>query len=80
MPDVISLSEIMKAIKGVSAHAINRMLGCSGTVWQQQSFDHVLRSSESLDGRIVYRLENPVRAGLVKDWRDYRWLWQDHVG
>jgi REP element-mobilizing transposase RayT len=82
---VVSLSEIMKAIKGASAHAINRRLGRNGTVWQQESFDHVLRSAESLDGKIRYVLENPVRRGLVNDWNEYRWLWQEpqatpHVG
>jgi REP element-mobilizing transposase RayT len=78
--EVISLSEIMRAIKGVSAHAINRKFGHTGTIWQQESFDHVLRSSESLDGKIIYILENPVRGGLVKDWKDYRWLWREDVG
>jgi len=35
-----------------------------------------LRSSESLDAKIVYLLENPVRAGLVREWMDYPWLWK----
>jgi|SRR5882672_3604450 len=70
-----SLAEIMKGIKGSSAHAINHRLGRHGPIWQEESFDHVLRSSESLDQKVKYVLENPVRGGLVKDWHDYRWLW-----
>ncbi len=74
--EVCSLAEIMDAIKGSSAHKINRALGRKGRVWQAESFDHVLRSSESLDAKIEYLLENPVRAGLVRQWQEYPWLWK----
>jgi len=74
--EVCSLAEIMDAIKGASAHRINNALGRKGRVWQAESFDHVLRSSESLDAKVLYLLENPVRRGLVSDWADYPWLWK----
>jgi len=74
--EVCSLAEIMNAVKGASAHRVNKRLGRKGRVWQPESFDHVLRSSESLDAKIQYLLENPVRRGLVRDWADYRWLWK----
>jgi hypothetical protein len=35
------------------------------TVWQEESFDGIVRSSENLDTKIAYILENPVRSGLV---------------
>jgi REP element-mobilizing transposase RayT len=73
---IVSLVEIMKAIKSASAHAINRQAGRHGTVWQKESFDRVVRSSESLDAKIAYILENPVRKALVDNWRQYRWIWQ----
>jgi len=60
--EVFSLAKIMDAIKGASAHKINKALHSKGRVWQPESFDHVLRSSESLDAKIAYLLENPVRA------------------
>jgi REP element-mobilizing transposase RayT len=72
---VMPLHEIMKAIKGASAHKINRQLGHQGTVWQEESFDRVLRSSDDVDAKILYVLENPVRQKLVSDWRQYRWMW-----
>ncbi|MGA9390198.1 MAG: transposase [Candidatus Sulfotelmatobacter sp.] len=74
--EVYSLAEIMNAIKGASAHGINTTLCRSGRVWQAESFDHVLRSSENLDAKIVYLLENPIRAGVVGEWADYPWLWK----
>lgn len=70
-----SLAEIMDAIKGVSSHRINHRLGRHGRIWQEESFDHVLRSSESLDQKIDYILNNPVRKGLVSQPEDYAWLW-----
>ena len=73
--EVYSLASIMDAIKGASSHKINHALGRKGTVWQAESFDHVLRSSESLDAKIAYILANPVRAGLVTRSEEYRWLW-----
>ena len=74
--EIYSLAEIMDAVKGVSAHRVNKALGRKGRVWQPESFDHVLRSSENLDAKISYLLDNPVRAGLVHKWTDYLWLWK----
>jgi len=74
--EVWSLAKIMDAIKGASAHKINKALNRKGHVWQPESFDHVLRCSENLDSKIKYLLENPVRRGLVTDWHLYPWLWQ----
>jgi REP element-mobilizing transposase RayT len=74
--EVFSLAEIMNGIKGTSAHRINKALGRKGRVWQPESFDHVVRSSEGLDAKIRYVLENPVRRGLAGDWSEYRWLWK----
>ena len=72
---IYSLSEIMKGIKATAAHTINRQLNRRGSVWQEESFDHVLRSSESLDAKIAYILANPVRRGLVNLPSEYPWLW-----
>jgi putative transposase len=60
-----SLPEIVKAIKGRSAREINLALEPSCSVWQEEFFDHVLRSNDSLVDRLDYVCQNPVRAGLV---------------
>jgi REP element-mobilizing transposase RayT len=73
--EVYSLAEIMDAIKGASAHKLNRVLNRAGRVWQTESFDRVLRSSENLEQKVLYVLENPVRRGLVSRWADYHWVW-----
>ena len=74
--EIYSLAEIMNAIKGASAHRVNRALGRVGRVWQEESFDHVLRSSESLDAKIAYVLDNPVRRNLAQRWDVYPWVWR----
>jgi putative transposase len=73
--EVFSLARITKGIKGTSAHLINRQLGRTGRVWQEESFDRVLRVSEKHDEKIAYILDNPVRKGLIASSEQYRWLW-----
>ena len=71
------LVDILQCLKSATAHRINRFLGLSGPVWQEESFDHVLRSDESLKEKCEYIRQNPVRKGLVTQPEDYRWLWID---
>jgi len=73
------LSEIMQGIKGASARSINKALGRKGQVWQDESFDHVLRSDESVRAKVEYICQNPVRKGLVEEENDYPWLWREWV-
>jgi REP element-mobilizing transposase RayT len=70
------LSEILWAIKSASAHRINKSLGRKGKVWQDEYFDNAIARSESLQQKIKYVRQNPVRAGLVSRAEDYRWLWE----
>ena len=70
-----SVAEITQGIKSASAHKINRLLNRSGQVWQRESFDRVLRREESIRAKVEYIIENPVRAGLVQNASEYRWLW-----
>ncbi len=73
----VSIAEIMQAIKGASAHKINRALGTRGKVWEEESFDRALRPEESIGDKIEYILGNPVGAGLAANLLEYRWLWRD---
>jgi REP element-mobilizing transposase RayT len=73
----IQLPLIMKLIKGMSARSVNKLLRTEGPVWQEESFDHLLRSDESLLQKAEYIRQNPVRRGLVVTPEEYRWLWID---
>jgi putative transposase len=39
--------------------------------WQKDFYDHIIRRDEDLGAQIRHIAANPVRKGLVKDWRDY---------
>jgi REP element-mobilizing transposase RayT len=75
----VSIPEFMKALKSSAAHMVNRELKRKGKVWQRESFDYVLRKDESLEKKIEYVRQNPVRRGLVKRPRDYPWLWEPEL-
>ena len=65
------LVQIMQSLKSATAHRINKLLSRSGPVWEEESFDHVLRSDESLEEKREYIRQNPVKAGLVHTPEDY---------
>jgi len=69
------LQDILKLIKGPAAHSVNMLNASHGTLWQDESFDHVLRSDESFDEKLEYICQNPVRRGLATKPGEYEWLW-----
>jgi putative transposase len=68
------LSQIMKAIKGVTARNANKLLSRTGKVfWQDESFDHWTRD-EAEENKIRRYIENnPVKAHLVVNPEDWPW-------
>jgi REP element-mobilizing transposase RayT len=69
-----SLSDFIQRWKEWTSKQLIHALGVSVPVWQKQFFDHVLRSGESYAEKWLYVADNPVRAGLVSEAKD--WLWQ----
>ena len=69
------LKDILKLIKGPSARSVNLLNRTRGALWQDESFDHVLRSNESFDEKLKYIRQNPVRRGLTTVSEQYEWLW-----
>jgi REP element-mobilizing transposase RayT len=66
-----SLAQVMHSLKGYTAYKINALLKKQGTFWQPQYHDHAIRQDEDLYDIVLYILNNPVRAGLVKNFHDY---------
>ena len=60
-----------------TSKGIKRQLSLASPLWQDEFFDHVLRSSESYSEKWNYVRDNPVRAGLVTNADD--WPWQGQV-
>ncbi|MCE0498916.1 MAG: hypothetical protein LV481_13330 [Methylacidiphilales bacterium] len=67
-PDMPSFAKVMGDWKRWLAihHAIS---------WQENFFEHRLRKEESLMQKGDYILQNPVRAGLVKEAKDWPYVW-----
>ena len=43
-----TLTEIVHGWKSFTAHAINRLLGRKGALWQKEYFDHIVRSADDM--------------------------------
>jgi len=67
-----ALSRWVKALKGFLAKTW-REAGLSAPFWQESFFDHMMRSGESYGAKWDYVFNNPVRAGLVADAREWKW-------
>lgn len=71
----LSLPRWIKSLKGTLSSAL-RFEGHSPPYWQKGFFDHVLRNSESCSEKWYYVRDNPVRAELVKHWKEWPYLGQ----
>ncbi|MCF7788105.1 MAG: transposase [Prosthecobacter sp.] len=58
------LSDMVQRWKGGSAREINRTRGTSGKLWQQEAFDHIVRSEAQLNHFRRYIALNSAKAGL----------------
>ena len=68
-----TLSSIMQSLKGYTARKANQRLGRRGQFWQHESYDHCVRNPNEWRRIITYVLNNPVKAGLVDDWKKWPW-------
>jgi REP element-mobilizing transposase RayT len=69
-----SLPALMQALKGRSAFAVNKAHGAKTLTWQKGYHDHGVRAEEDLVEMARYVVNNPVRAGLVRQREEYP-LW-----
>jgi REP element-mobilizing transposase RayT len=45
----------------------------TGFTWQTSYYDHIIRDEKDIYNQVMYILYNPVRADLVKNWKDYKY-------
>lgn len=60
-------------LKGFTASSANQLLRRKGPFWQDESYDHLVRSAEEFRKIVAYIEHNPVAAGLVNVAEDYPW-------
>jgi len=63
-PDEGSMLAQCESWKHYTATKINRFLGRSSRFWQQDGFDHLVRSVEQFEYLRAYIADNPRRAHL----------------
>ena len=59
------LKSILHSWKSYSAHEINKQTDKPGTVWKQESYDHIVRNEEELNRIREYIRNNPAKAGIT---------------
>ncbi len=71
----VSLSQIMQGIKGATAHRINGLRGRKGAVWQDESYDRIIRDEAEFEEKWKYICDNAARASLGEDGLAYPYFW-----
>ena len=77
--DYYAMSAIMHSLKLYTARRCNTLLERSGRFWQHENYDHVVRNDLERQHIINYVLNNPVKAGLVQDWKAWEWTYCNHL-
>ncbi len=65
-----SIFDFVGAYKSLSTR-VAWQHGHTGRLWQGRFFDQFLRRDDNVRHVVDYIVHNPVRAGMVENWRDY---------
>jgi alanine--tRNA ligase len=69
------LAELLHSIKSFTAHEINKLEKTTGQVWENESFDRMIRGDADLEEKFHYICRNPWDSGVVPMTENYPWLW-----
>ncbi len=72
--DATSMKVVWQRWKGRTARRCNEALERRGTFWQKEWFDRWVRDEAEMLKTVEYIRNNPVKAGLVKDWQNFPWV------
>ena len=75
--DGYALEDLLGAMKGVTSRHINLALATSGPLWEQESYDRIVRDEVHLWRVIQYIGRNPRLAGLGSEAKWRRWIHPD---
>ena len=86
--DGYDLETVVGQAKAFAAKWINRRLGTTGQLWQEESYDRIIRDEEHLYRIIQYIGRNPAKCGISDldvlrwvhlEWVDAGWNFEDLV-
>lgn len=69
------LEALLHSWKSFTAHQLTRNGARVAPVWQDESFDRVLRDEEELEQKTRYVCSNPLKRW--PEARDYAWVWPE---
>jgi len=74
-----ALTHALWLLKGRTGYACQKLLGKEGRFWARESYDHMVRDEREFGRVLAYIVNNPVKAGLVRDWREWPHTFVDEV-
>jgi REP element-mobilizing transposase RayT len=66
-----SLAKLVGSWKSFTTRRINATLNRHGSLWQDESYDHLIRDENEFVRAANYIRDNPVKAGLI----GWRWVY-----
>jgi REP element-mobilizing transposase RayT len=72
------LGSIIGDIKRFCARKINEVLQRNGSLWQNESYDRIIRDQDEYHKTAEYIFENPLKAGLLENPGDWKW-WRSGI-
>ncbi len=76
------LEQIIQSWKSFTAKQANELLGRTGTFWQEEYYDHIVRDGEDFRHQLRYVLENPGAGSPAGRWTGSRFggTWEEILG
>jgi putative transposase len=71
----VPMAKVLRQWKGTTARAANALLGFTGPFWQPDYWDTYMRDVEHEERTVRYIRNNPVKAGLVSDRKQWPWTY-----
>jgi REP element-mobilizing transposase RayT len=72
-PQILPLEKILQSRKRRTSREINSLVGRCGSLWQEESFDRIIRDEEHLERCIQYIGSNAAKARMPPR-RGQRWI------
>ncbi len=67
----VYLQDILHSVKLFSARRINENENRTGQLWEHESFETTIRNYRHFFNVMNYTIQNPVSAGIIKDWKEW---------
>lgn len=70
-----TIATITQTWKRHTARQINLLLNRTGSLWAEETYDHLVRSEAEFARIVMYILSNPVKAKLAGSWEKWKFNW-----